>query len=335
VSKDLIKTAVVGVGYLGKFHAEKFAKSKKAELVAIVDSDEASRNKWAKKYRAKAVSDFRQLPDLGIQCASVVTNTSAHHEIASFLLQNGIDVLVEKPMTVTTNEARHLIELSKKHNRILQVGHLERFNPAFRALKSVLYRPWFFEVRRIAPFKARATDVDVVLDLMIHDIDIVAHLVGEPVVHIEAVGVPVLTKTIDIASARLTFRGGAIANVTASRAALTSERTIRIFQPNLYISLDFEKKKLKIYQKSKDIDSKGFPKISVNEHSVKERDALEHEIDSFINCVIGRNEPEVRGEDGLRALELTERIHKAFADSFSRMSKENQTIYLAEGEGRL
>lgn len=317
----MIRTAVVGVGYLGTFHAEKMYRSKQAELVAVVDTAADRAKECAKRFKCKALTDYRELPALGVQAVSVVSNTSTHHEVAAFLLANGIDVLVEKPMTVTAAEGRELIELAHRESRVLQVGHLERFNPAFRAMKRVLSRPYFFEMRRIAQFVGRGHDVDVVRDLMIHDIDIISHLVGRPLERVEAIGVPVLTNSVDVANARLTFEGGAIANVTASRAAFKSERSIRVFQPDLYISLDFAAKKLKVYQRGEGTDRFGFPKISVEEHRVEERDALEHEIESFLNAVATRSEPEVTGEDGLRALELVERIHEAFRQSISRFDE--------------
>jgi len=318
----VIKAAVIGVGYLGRYHAEKFANSKKADLVAVVDVDQKKAEKYAKKFKTKALSDYRELPALGVQCVSIVSDTSTHYEITSWLLQQGIDVLVEKPITVTIQEAESLISLAKENNCILQVGHLERFNPAFRAMQEVLKSPRFFEVRRITPFSGRGHDVDVVLDLMIHDIDIVAHLAGSPVSRIEAVGVPVLTDSFDIANVRIAFKNGAIANVTASRAAFKSERTIRIFQPHIYISLDYEKKKLKIYTKDGSKTVAGFPKIKVIEHSVKESDALRDEIESFLDCVKERKNPEVTGEDGLRALRLAHMIQEAIkSDTSSEASQ--------------
>jgi len=178
-------------------------------------------------------------------------------------------------------------------------------------MKELLTKPRFFEARRIAQFSGRGHDVDVVRDLMIHDIDIIAHLVGRPIVSVDAVGIPVLTNSFDIANARLTFEGGAVANVTASRAAFKSERTIRIFQPNVYISLDFGAKRLKMYSKSPTNDEKGLPKIDVAEYPVEERDALRDEISSFLRCVRDRSVPEVRGEDGLRALELAHLIYSS------------------------
>jgi predicted dehydrogenase len=318
----VIKTAVIGVGYLGQFHAEKYAYSKKAELVAVVDVSEEKAKKVAKKLRTKAYADYTMLTELGVQCASIAADTGEHYRIASWMLDHGIDVLVEKPMTTTVEEARDLIARAERNGRVLQVGHLERFNPAFRAMEKVLTRPWFFEVRRIAPFAGRGHDVDVILDLMIHDIDIIAHLVKRPLQRVEAVGVPVLTGTVDIANARLTFEGGAIANVSASRAAFQSERTIRIFQPELYISLDYGKKKLKMYSKSGGVDSLGFPKISVEEKNVEERDALADEIDAFLEAVAQRSAPLVSGWDGLRAIELAEIIRKEIEKSTVLLNQE-------------
>lgn len=311
----VIRSAVVGTGYLGKFHAEKYRKIKRSELAAVVDSDESTAKSVAKSVRTEPLSDYKLLPELGVQCVSVATPTSTHFEVASWLLQNGIDVLLEKPMTTTIEDAQELIRIAAENGRVLQIGHLERFNPAFRALREVLTKPWFFEARRIAQFTGRGADVDVVMDLMIHDIDIIAHLVDRPLERVEAVGIPVLTGSVDIANARLTFEGGAVANVTASRAAFKSERTIRIFQPDLYISLDFGKKNLKIYRKTGGRDRLlGIPKIDIQEQKVEVRDALEHEIESFLTCVEQRSIPEVTGEDGLRALQMADKIRSALRE---------------------
>ncbi len=321
-----IKSAVVGVGYLGQYHAEKYYRSNHTELTAVCDVDGERVRQFGKKYRTKPLTDYRELPALGVTAASVVTPTSTHFEIVSFLLERGVDVLVEKPMTRTVEEAEQLIDLARTHGRILQVGHLERFNPAFRSLAGVLNRPWFFEVRRIAPFAGRGIDVDVVMDLMIHDIDIVSYLVKSSVARIEAIGIPVLTDSVDIANARLTFENGAIANVTASRAALKSERTIRIFQPDLYISVDFEKKRMKIYERGHGDTLSGFPKIVSREHKVRETDALADEVESFLDAVRTRRAPEVTGEDGLRAIKLAEAIQAALSESLSRISAQEPRL---------
>ena len=313
------RVAVIGVGYLGTFHAEKYRKNQKAELVAVVDVDVDRARRTAKKFRCAALSDYRALADLNIDCVSVVTPTHTHYEIAHWVLSQGIDVLLEKPMTNTVGQARELIALAKAKGCILQIGHLERFNPAYRAVERILDNPRFFEARRIAPFTGRGCDVDVVMDLMIHDIDIITHLVRRPLKRVEAIGVPVLTDSVDIANARLTFEGGAVANVNASRAATRSERTIRIFQPDLYISMDYGQKVLKIHTKKKSGGLGLLPEISVQQHKVEERDALADEIDSFLDTVIERKTPEVSGEDGLLALELVEQIRSAFQESWAEM----------------
>lgn len=311
----MLRVAVIGAGYLGQFHAEKYAKSKCAELAAVVDIVPQRADKIARKWGCRALQNLEDLKEMGVSCASIVSDTRTHFSVASWCLTNGIDVLVEKPMTVTTHEALTLINLARQHGRILQVGHLERFNPAFSAVEKVLNNPRFFEVRRIAQFAGRGHDVDVVRDLMIHDIDIVAHLVRRPIVSVEAVGVPVLTGTVDIANARITFEGGALANVTASRAAFKSERTLRMFQPDLYVSVDFGKKTLKISKRGEGVDLFGFPKISQTEHQLDNRDALGDEIESFLECGETRKPPLVGGEDGLRALQLAERICAAIAEN--------------------
>lgn len=311
----MLRAAVIGVGYLGKFHAEKFARNQRAELVAVVDTDESVARKVGKKWKAAPLTNYEELLDLNIDCVSVATPTTTHHKIGRWLLTHGIDLLIEKPFTVTCDEARELIALAETHDRIIQVGHLERFNPAFQAVKDRLQDPRFFEVRRIAPFTGRGSDVDVVRDLMIHDIDIVNHLVGCPIKRVEAIGTSVLTERVDIANARLTFESGTVANVSASRAAFSTERTIRIFQPDLYISLDFGKKRLKICSKGDGTDALGLSAVKVEEQKVEERDALADEIDSFLQSVATRQAPAVSGTDGLKALELAERIEHAFAES--------------------
>lgn len=313
----MIKTAVVGVGYFGAYHAEKYHKCKSAQLCAVVDVDIKRAGQIANKYRAQPLSDYQKLPELGVQCASIASTTSSHFEIAAWLLRHGIDVLVEKPVTTSVAEAEDLIKIAKQEKRLLQVGHLERFNPAFRKLQDILTQPWFFEVRRITPYTGRGQDVDVILDLMIHDIDIVSYLVRSPLQKVEAVGIPVVSRSIDIANARLTFANGAVANVTASRTALQSERTIRIFQPDLYISLNFEKRRLKVCRKA--VSRFGLPKVTSEETKITERDALQDQIDSFVNCVAERRTPLVTGEDGLRALIFADQIRKALKDGMNRI----------------
>jgi predicted dehydrogenase len=328
-SADVVKAAVVGTGYLGKFHAEKYAKSDNSELVCVVDIDQARADEIAGKVRSRGVTDYKKLPELGVRCASIASTTATHYEIASWLLRNGIDVLVEKPIATSVEQAKDLARIAAENNRILQVGHLERFNPAFRAIKMLLSKPRFFEVRRIASFAGRGHDVNVVLDLMIHDIDIVAHLIGRPLVRVDAVGIPVITDSVDIANARLTFEGGVVANLTASRAAFKTERTIRMFQPDLYVSLDYGKKAAKIYNKTGKKTLLGFPEIAVKEYPVEERDALADEIEAFLQSVKSRQRPEVSGEDGIIALSIAERVCRAIEENTAEHARDLKPLQVA------
>jgi predicted dehydrogenase len=300
-----IAAAVVGVGYLGKFHAEKYAASEKVKLVAVVDIDEKRATEIGGSVGAAALTDYRSLFGQ-VQCVSIVVPTRFHYRVARDFIEAGIDVLVEKPLTADIAEARALVEAAKARNVILQVGHLERFNPAIRRLEGIIREPKFVECHRLAPFVERGTDVDVVLDLMIHDIDIIASLVRSPVQRVEAVGVPVLTDKPDIANARINFASGCIANVTSSRVSLKRERKIRFFQPDAYISIDYDQRRAQIYRKP--APGAGWLDIRAENIEIKEGDALADEIDSFLDCVRARTLPVVGGADGLRALEIASMI---------------------------
>jgi len=300
-----ISVGVVGVGYLGKFHAEKYAASEKAKLVAVVDVDEVKAREIADKYHTEALYDYRQLFGR-VQCVSVAVPTRLHRDIAQEFLEQGIDVLVEKPLASNLAEGRDLVETAQLGNAILQVGHLERYNPAIRKLESIIKEPKFVECHRLAPFVERGTDVDVVLDLMIHDIDVIASLVRSPVQQVEAVGVPVLTDKPDIANARIKFANGCIANVTSSRVSIKRERKIRFFQPDAYISIDYDQRRAQIFYKP----PPGATWLDIRGESIdiKDGDALADEIDSFLDCVRSRSLPLVGGAEGLRALEIASMI---------------------------
>ncbi len=296
------RAAVVGVGYLGRFHAEKYAAIPEVELVAVVDADAARAAEIAAKHGCEALTDVRALHGR-IDCASVAVPTPLHREVGVGLLEAGIDVLVEKPIAATLEEARDLVRVAEERGRILQVGHLERFNPAIRALDGIVTRPRFLECHRLAPFVERGTDVDVVLDLMIHDLDVVLSMVSSPLASIDAVGVPVITSAPDIANARLRFENGAIANLTASRVSLKRERKLRLFQPDTYISLDYGEKRLRICKRG-EAPPGGLAPIEVEERVVVGEDALAEEIRAFLDAVRTRRAPLVSGREGLRAVEL-------------------------------
>jgi predicted dehydrogenase len=303
--EDRITAAVIGVGYLGKFHADKYAASEKVKLVAVVDIDEKRANEVGGSVGAPALTDYHALFGQ-VQCVSIAVPTRFHYRVARDFIEAGIDVLVEKPLTADIAEARALVEVAKGRNVVLQVGHLERFNPAIRRLEGIIREPKFVECHRLAPFVERGTDVDVVLDLMIHDIDIIASLVRSPLQRVEAVGVPVLTDKPDIANARINFANGCIANVTSSRVSLKRERKIRFFQPDAYISIDYDQRRAQIYHKP--APGAGWLDIRAENIEIKDGDALADEIDSFLDCVRERTLPVVGGADGLRALEIASMI---------------------------
>ncbi len=304
-----IRTAVIGVGYLGKFHAEKYAALPDAELVAVVDVDRLKADELAQQLGTRASTDYRELLDK-VDAVSIVVPTQFHHEVAKAFLERGVHVLLEKPITTTLAEADELMRLAADKKLVFQVGHLERFNPVLMALDGVLNNPRFIESLRIAPFKPRGTDVNVVLDLMIHDIDIIQHLVGSRVKQINSIGAPVFTGEEDIANARIQFENGCVANVTASRISFKSERKMRIFQADAYITVDFQNKKVAIFRKGDGEMMPGVPKIDVDEKSFEQVDALKSEIEAFLKSVATGSPPAVSGEDGKTALEIALMISK-------------------------
>jgi predicted dehydrogenase len=304
-----LRAAVVGVGYLGAFHAEKYASEPGARLVAVVDHDLERAREIAARHGCEAHDDLAAI--LGrVDCASVATPTATHAEVGIRLLEAGIDVLVEKPIAATLEEARRLVARAAELERILQVGHLERFNPALRAIGEILTRPRFLECHRLAPFVDRGSDVDVVLDLMIHDLDVILSIVRSPVARVEAVGVPVVTPTVDIANARLRFENGTIANVTSSRVSLKRERKLRIFQEDTYISVDYDEKLVRIIRRTGAL-SGGLPAIDVEERQLESGDALREEVRHFLAAVRSREQPLVSGREGLEAMEVAYRVRES------------------------
>ena len=308
-----LRTAVIGVGYLGKFHVDKLANIPESTLVAVCDINSSQCQALAEKYQIKAVEDYREL--IGqIDAVSIVVPTFLHYEIAKFFLEHQIHVLLEKPITNTLAEADQLIQIAQQNQCVLQIGHLERFNSTVIALQDVLNKPRFIESHRLAPFNPRGTDVNVILDLMIHDIDIIQTIVKSPIKNIDASGVKVLSNHLDIANARIRFTNGCVANVTASRVSIKSERKMRIFQDDAYISTDFQHKKLSIYQKIQDPKQTGAEKIIHEERSFDQSDALLAEISAFLQAIIQGTPPLVTAEDGRNALAtaiaITELVEK-------------------------
>jgi len=298
---------VIGVGYLGRFHAQKYAQLPVCELVAVVDGREEVRKAVAGEVGTQALADYRGL--LGkVDAVSVVTPTPAHFEIAEAFLAAGAHVLVEKPITETPEQARALIAQAAKSKRILAVGHLERFNAAVLAAEPHITSPRFMECTRLAPYKERGTDVNVVLDLMIHDIDLVQSLANSEIESIDAIGTPVFSGEIDIANARIRFANGCVANTTASRVSLKTERKLRIFEDAAYISLDLQQKILTLIRKREGELQPGQLPVIIEEANLEQGDALKSEIESFLDCIRNNKRPLVSGEDGLRALETAIRI---------------------------
>ncbi len=302
-----IKTAVVGVGYLGKFHAEKYNTIPNSELVAVVDENTEVAKEIATKLGVQGLTDYTELKDK-VDAVSIVVPTQLHYDTAKFFLKNGVHVLLEKPITTTVEQATELVEIANNNKLIFQVGHLERFNPAILALKDIINTPLFIESHRVAPFNPRGADVNVILDLMIHDIDIIMNMVNSKVTHIDANGVKVLSNDIDIANTRLQFESGCVANVTASRAGLKSERKMRLFQHDAYIAIDFQNKKLGVHRKGEGEMHPGVSNIDSEEQTFEQGDALFSEIESFLNAITNKTAPVVSGEDGRLALETALKI---------------------------
>lgn len=317
-----VRTAVIGAGAFGRHHARIYTDLAEAELVGVVDASPEVRARAAEQWGVPTFADPSELP-AGVEAVSVAVPTALHHRVALPLLRRGVSVLIEKPMVRSLDEGRELIAAAESSGAILQVGHVERFNPAVRALAAHKVRPRYIEASRVAPFSFRSADVGVVLDLMIHDIDIVLHLAGTEPVRVEAVGVPVLTGHEDICNARVTFADGCVASLTASRVATKTERKLRVFSPDSYLVVDFGKREGHFYRKSPELTLERVQEIArgaqsladlqgvvfrdlltVEKLSVPEGDPLTEEIRDFLRCVRERDRPRVGGREGLAAVSL-------------------------------
>ena len=307
-----LKCAVIGGGYFGKFHAQKYAALNDCELVAVADTNPATCTAIASEINAPTCSDYRTLIG-SIAAASIVTPTTTHYAIARDLLENGIHVLLEKPMTNTLEEADRLIEVAAENNVVLQIGHIERFNPALTRIKHTITKPEFIEVLRLTGYRDRNTEVGVILDLMIHDLDIVLDLVDAEVESINAKGVRVWSDEIDIINARLIFADGCVVNITESRISLKSERKIRIFsQYDGYHSIDMQNGTSEHYQiqnrKRRDFSRQSYPRIA-------DADPLLDEIKHFLSCIGNKTSPKVGGSEGRSALVLAQRVHDSLLNN--------------------
>ena len=298
-----IRVGVVGVGYLGKFHAEKYSRMDNVQLVGVADINKVQADEVATAFGVEAFGDYRELFGR-VDAVSVVVPTAAHFSVGSDFFKRDVDVLVEKPMTTNLEQADELIRIAESRGRILQVGHLERFNPAVVALKDIVNKPMFVESHRLSIFKDRSTDVSVVLDLMIHDIDIITNIVKSEIKSIHAAGAPVICEQADIANARLEFESGCVANVTASRISIKNQRKIRLFQKDAYISIDFANREATIIRQSEEPSTGVIPGMDIQQLSFSEADALEDELASYIQAVSTRQAPEVSGQAGRKALEI-------------------------------
>jgi DUF1009 family protein/predicted dehydrogenase len=313
-----LRVAVVGVGYLGQFHAEKYATIAETNLVAVVDLESSKASRMATDLSCKACSSHRDI--IGeVEAASVVVPTQDHYRITRDLLEAGIHVLVEKPMTVTLEEADSLIQLAKTKGLVLQVGHLERFNPAVVAAREYVHQPLFVESHRLGSFNERGTEVDVILDLMIHDIDIILSLVAFPLKDIRVGGAKVLTPHTDIATVRLEFANGCIANVTASRISARRMRKIRIFQPDSYLSLDYSEREVELFRKLAERGADGFPEIEYKQLPVADADPLEEQLRAFSESVRTGKRPMVSGEEGRKALEVATQVSELIKEQMESL----------------
>ena len=302
-----LRVGVAGVGHIGSNHARLYAEIPSAEFSAIYDVDMARANSIARKYNVTAAKSLEEFAEL-VDAASIATPTSSHYQVARSLLQSGKHLLIEKPITENTKDASELAELATRNNLVLQVGHVERFNPVLSALEARLMHPRFIEAHRLSPYPDRSTDIGVVLDLMIHDLEIVLHLVRSPVQTIDAVGVPVLSKGEDIANARLRFENGCVANITSSRISPERMRKIRVFQQDAYLSLDYQNQSGEIYRR---VDGR----ITRDKVQIEREEPLKRQLISFVECASTGRAPRVSGFQATAALELAVEITKRIASS--------------------
>ncbi len=315
MNADRIRVAVVGVGEFGRNHVRVYRELPQAELVGVVDSNEERAASVAAEFGTMALPDVQALEGR-VDAVSLAVPTAEHARIGSALLRRGMDVLVEKPIAASLAEADELIAAARESKRKLQVGHLERFNPAVIAVESIMRRPLFFEVHRLGIFSPRSLDIDVIFDVMIHDLDILLALVKEPVTDLKAVGIPVVTEKVDIAHVRLEFAGGAVANITASRVSTERVRKMRFFQEHEYVSLDYTRQDaLRVSVKKPGPE----PDFNFEKLATVPEEPLRAELESFLESVRTRKTPRVDGAAGRAALELAERVAASIQEHGKRV----------------
>ncbi len=317
------RTAVIGVGSLGQHHVKVLKSLAENELIGICDIDEERGKQIAKAHDVKFYNDYRDLAPL-VDAVSIVVNTPAHYEVAKFFLEHGVHTLIEKPITTTVQEAQDLIALAKEKQCLVQVGHIERFNPAVMKLKEIVHNPMYIEIDRLGPFSQRSLEVGVVLDLMIHDIDIILSLVPNRVVNMDAIGVPVFTPYEDIANVRLTFDNYSLADLSASRVTPDGQRKLRIYQPEGYITLNYENQEIYAYQMIEDGENQSGEKkreLVFNTYQVLPGEPLRLELKHFINCIVNNLTPEVSGEHGRNALEIALQITRKIRENWEKTLK--------------
>lgn len=320
-----VRVGVIGVGRLGQHHARNYFENPRCELVGVVDIDEKQGTTIAKNFKTKYYRDYKEL--LGkVDAVSVSVPTVSHFEVGSFFLGNKVHCLVEKPITNSLAEAQQLIDIARANNLILQVGHIEHYNVAVQRMKQLLTRPRFIECHRLGPFDPRVKDIGVVMDLMIHDIDIILRLVNSPIVSIDAVGVGILGKNEDIANARIRFEAGCIANITCSRVTPKPMRKIRIFQEDAYISLDYKAQEMEIYRRFPEPDARpGEPPWTIRAEtiSMKKEEPLKLELDEFLQCIQEGKTPTTTGEQAMTALSVILRIMTIIRENLQPVYPDN------------
>jgi predicted dehydrogenase len=299
-----VRVGVIGVGYVGELHARKYAAMEHVELVGVADTNFARAQEVARRYNTTPYSSHTELLPF-LDGASLAVPTVSHFQVGYEMLGHGVNLLIEKPITLNLGDAERLIERAKEHGAVLQIGHIERFNPAVMRMESLISKPIFMESHRLNYFTNRSTDVDVVLDLMIHDLDIILHIVHSDIEDIDAIGMPVINDKIDIANVRIIFANGTVANVTASRVSSESLRMLRIFQPDTHISVDYGKRKITVTQLNGDKTVAGSSPIVHREEEFPDSDPLADQLSSFVESIQKGAEPKVSGSEGMRALAVS------------------------------